>query len=337
MATKFKNLRQKTWFYAIILSNYWGSQTAFSEKSDEKKSSYIFAEEEEPTQTDFSKSNVHRLVEEFTAQTLSEGEFKLGLDFEYGITNKLMASTDLTSAILGIPSMQGRFQVWGNAKHLVALGVRAAFLDLDHVSHWAPVHDYFETLNANIVRPSFAWTNTFSNRLKLHTFWTIGLGKVNATLSEKGRRRIWDAKHPDGNYETRDIGGSEDINNDSDTNISTNLEKKDENSSNITRRTLELQSLFGLSTDKFQVTGEFVRDNGNKILLTTRIERMVLEDLRANSINMSIAQQWISNSFQFKLGIGFQYLAISGTDLDGEKVNEIGTNPIPDISFYWRF
>src|SRR5690606_2044823 len=116
-----------------------------------------------------------------------------------------------------------------------------------------------------------------------------------------------------------------------------NLEKSDSPTSDLTTQSIQVQSLTGLAQDRFQITGEFSRANGNKILVTSRIEQTVLEELKTNFFRLTIAHQWIWTSFQMRLGVGTQYFVMTGRDLDGEKIDETGVQPASDISFYWRF
>jgi hypothetical protein len=301
----------------------------------------------------------HQLVEEFTANTLGKYELKLGSELELGVTDSATIGSDTWSLFMGIPTGHAKLLIFDNSAHKVAFGVKTVWLTLGNLSDIAPAKDYFRYLKAKIIRPSVAWTNSLSPRLKLHTFWAVRIGKVEAELSEKGERRFWQAKHPGGDYTTRTTDTPDDLGAPIETTSTStseptidpapppdespvvkskeNQEQKAEKLSDISRRTLELQSLFGLSTDRFQITGEYIRTDGNKILFSTRIERMAMEKLKAISMTLTMAQQWINGSFQFRLGIGVQYLSLTGEDLDGEKVDEAGITPVPQVAFYWRF
>ncbi|MEZ4743201.1 MAG: hypothetical protein R3B45_12280 [Bdellovibrionota bacterium] len=285
------------------------------------------------------------LIEEYTAHTLPHLGLKLGSELELGLFNSMIIGTDTYSLIAGIPSIHSKVLILEHSHHKFSLGVRAAWLTLKNISKYAPAKDHFESLEAKVIRPAISWTNTLSPRLKIHTFWSVGIGDVHATLSEEGKRKFFETKHPGGDYDsgTTDspdtIAGEQNTDETQDDSVSSskNQERTSELSSDISRRTIELQSLFGLSTDRFQITGEFTRNDGKKVLISTRIERMQLEELKAHGISLTIAQQWIFNYFQFRLGIGVQYLTINGRDLDSEKVDEAKVNPIPEFAFYWRF
>ena len=276
----------------------------------------------------------YTLVDYFTATTLAPGELKLGFDLEAGVTPTVMIGTDLLSATLGAPSIHAKWRIWERSSDAVALGIRYTYLSKDFVL-WESFKENFDSLEARIIRPSISWTNRLSARLNLHTFWGVGFGDVHATLSENGKRNLWEAKHPGGNYEMRRKTPEPAAPEDS---VKGNQEERAQDASDtISRRTLQLQTLSGLVTNLFQVTGEIERSAAKKILLTSRIERTKLETVDSKGIRLTAAQQWIWDQFQFRLGIGLQYQVISGRDLDGELLSEVGVLPASDIDFYWRF
>ena len=81
-----------------------------------------------------------------------------------------------------------------------------------------------------------------------------------------------------------------------------------------------MQSITGLAQERFQLTGEFTRASGNKVLVTTRIEQTEFEKLKSNFFRLTAAHQWIWSSFQMRLGVGAQYYVLSGRDLDDDGV-----------------
>jgi hypothetical protein len=105
----------------------------------------------------------------------------------------------------------------------------------------------------------------------------------------------------------------------------------------LTSQSIQVQSITGLAQERFQLTGEFSRRNGNKVLVTSRIEQTEFEELKSNFFRLTTAHQWIWSSFQMRLGIGLQYYVLSGRDLDGEQIDAAGVQPASDIGFYWRF
>ena len=96
-----------------------------------------------------------------------------------------------------------------------------------------------------------------------------------------------------------------------------NQEKDEVGESSLTQQSIQVQSITGLAQERFQLTGEFTRRNGNKVLVTSRIEQTQFEDLTSNFFRLTAAHQWIWPSFQMRLGIGLQYYVMSGRDLDG--------------------
>lgn len=296
----------------------------------------------------------YTLVEEFTASTLDQGEFKVGTDLDAGITDRLMVGTDITALVVGVPTFQAKFLALTQNKHSWAVGLKLAALDRDTLL-WGNAQEHFTNLSARIMRPSVSWTHQISPRLKLHTFWAKGLGRVHVQLSEKGRRKLWETKHPGSDYESRDGRTQEprpkpttsDTPENSETKDSgeapdvsptpkENQEKVASETSTLTSRSLQVQSVSGLSQERFQLTGEFTRSGGNKILLTSRIERNDIEDLRSNFFRLTVAHQWIWPQFQSRLGVGLQYYVLTGRDLDGELIDTAGVQPSSDLSFYWR-
>jgi hypothetical protein len=294
------------------------------------------AGEAQPVKDAAKPQDPYTLVEEFTASTLSAGELKIGTDLEVGLTDDLMIGTDLVAAAIGAPSLSLKVLVYDHREHQLALGVRGAFLNRKTVL-WGSAKEHFYQLDARIVRPSISWTNVISPRLKLHTFWAKGFGKVHAVLSDKGRRKLWETKHPGGDYDAEfpqdGAGGGKETGK----SAGTSGNQATDRQSSFTQQSVQVQSITGLAQDRFQMTGEIRRANGNKVLLTCRIEDTQIEDLKSNSMRLTVAHQWIWSTFQMRLGVGVQYLAMSGHDLDGESIDEAGTLPASDIGFYWRF
>lgn len=290
---------------------------------------------EEPATDQDHRNKQHRfsLVEPFSAHTLAAGEFKLGLiNVDYGILDRWMIGTDFLADAVGAPNIKTKLAIYQGLHHNFGIGLRAAYLDRETIL-WGGVKDLFEELEARVFSPSVSWTVSLSSRLSLHSHWGGGFGRIRARLSEKGKRRLWESKHPDGDYESRRTDQP-----DSDDDTAGNQEKTSSSSiTDFNRRALLYSSVAGMLADIFQITGEFAREGGNKILLTNRIERSQIEDLKATSFRLTGAQQWIWDNFQIRLGIGLQYVVVNGVDLDGEKIDETGVLPASDIDFYWRF
>lgn len=283
----------------------------------------------------------YTLVEEFTAHTLADGELKIGTDLDYGLGGGIMIGTDVVALAVGATTLSAKAQVYEHGPHVVALGLRAAYLSKSTLL-WGSVDEHFDELDARIIRPSVAWTHTLSSRLKLHTFWAKGFGRIRARLSEKGRRKLWETKHPGADYDERDKetqqpGESPDPEPTDDEGTGGNTERDASEKSGLTSQSIQVQSITGLAQERFQITGEFTRQSGNKVLVTSRIEQTQFEDLKSNFFRLTAAHQWIWPSFQMRLGVGMQYYVLSGNDLDGEKIDEAGVQPASDIAFYWRF
>ena len=282
----------------------------------------------------------YRLVEEFTAATLEPGEVKIGTDLDYGVASdgRWMVGTDLVATALGVPSATVKWLAYNNGEHEVAIGVRGAYLNKNTLFWQAlgNIKDHYATLDARVVRPSVSWTNTLSPRLRLHTFWAKGLGKVSASLTEKGRRALWSTKHPGADYDSRDPSTQAPTSS-STTATSQNQAKASASQDSPTRETIQVQSIAGLAQERFQLTGEFKRASGNKVLITSRIEETRIEKLRAEFFRLTLAHQWIWPAFQMRLGVGAQYYVMSGQDLDGETADQAGWQPASDVAFYWRF
>lgn len=299
----------------------------------------------EPTVDDGPRARF-TLVEEFTADTLTEGEVRIGTDVDLGLGDDVMIGTDVVALAVGATSLQAKARIYQRGAHRVSLGVRAAYLSQSTLL-WGSVNEHFEELEARIVRPQIAWTNEVSPRLRLHTFWAKGFGTIDARLSDKGRRKLWETKHPGADYEQRDKQTQKPADQTDSTvdeqaanpegESTTNQEKASAKQSALTSRSIQVQSITGLAQERFQLTGEFSRTSGNKVLVTTRMEQTTFMDLKSNFLRLTVAHQWIWTSFQMRLGVGLQYYVMSGRDLDDEQINESGVQPASDIAFYWRF
>lgn len=294
----------------------------------------------QPELPDQEKHSNRKLIEEFTSETLPAGDIKIGSDLEFGLTDRIMIGTDVVAMAIGVSTLQAKYNINPGGKHQFALGVRTAYLSGDTLL-WGSVNDHFDKLEARVIRPSLSWSHDVSPRLKIHSFWAKGFGKIDAKLSEKGKRRLWEAKYPGEDYEARNKetqepspdaspkdGGS--TNNDSE-----NQEKESGKRNSVSQQSIQVQSIAGLAQERFQLSGEFSRKNGNKVLVSSRIEQSQFEDLKSKFFRLTAAHHWIWSKFQMRLGVGVQYYVISGDDLDGEKIDEAGVGPASDIVFYW--
>lgn len=261
-------------------------------------------------------------IQDFTAFTLEPNDWKLGLSVDYGVTERLQLGTDFLSTIVGAPNVKMKFLTWKGDKQLISFGLQATYLDRKTAALWGDIDDIFDELEAKLVRPQVSWSHKVSDRLLIHSHWGIGIGAVTAKLSEYGKKKYWERKYPQGNYDT----GQTDVN---------NPESNKEANFAASHRILQAQSLMGLSRDLFQVTGEFVRDETKRILLTSRVDRTKLEDLSSQGLRVTVAQEWKVGRLNFRLGLGVLYQVLSGTDLDEERVDDAGFSPVGDFDLYW--
>ncbi len=260
-------------------------------------------------------------IQDFTAFTLKPQDMKLGLSFDYGMTEHLQVGTDLMSTIVGAPNVKLKFLVWESKQQQIAVGLHTTYLDRK-TALWGDIIEVFDELDAKLIRPQISWSHRISSRLFIHSHWSIGIGNITAKLSPLGKRRYWERKYPKGNYDT----GEKNVNSPS---------ANQEANFGSSHRTLQAQALLGLSRDLFQVTGEFIRDDTKKILLTSRVDRTKLEQLSSQGLRVTVGQEWRVGRFNFRLGLGILYQVLSGTDLDGELVDDAGFMPIGDFDFYW--
>ena len=140
-------------------------------------------------------------------------------------------------------------------------------------------------------------------------------------LSEEGKEYFWNSKYPQGDYQSRTkvVEGS--------ANAEADLD--------LALRTIQAQTLMGISRDQFQISGEFQRDHNKKILLTSRISNLELENLKGQEFKVTASQEWRHGHFNFRMGLGMLYRTFSGQDLDGEELDEAGFLPTADFDIYW--
>ena len=305
---------------SLLLAESWGP--------------YVPIEEEDLTKTTHEPQL--RLVEPFTAYSLAENEWKIGRDLDMGWSDDFMVGTKLVSMLVGAPTIQAKHKVTEFGNHAISVGLTLAYFNRDTFLWFNDdTKENFETLNAKIARPSISWSNSLSDRLNLHTYWGVGFGQANAKLSPKGERALWESKHPGGNWETRQE--TEDTIDTENNSSSTNQETRQQPNSVSRTKLLEIQQLTEVITNIFQITGELERENGKRVLVSTSVEQAEIEKLKSESFQILLAQQWILDKINFRLGLGVQYQVISGEDLDGEKIEDTGFLPAADIDFYYRF
>lgn len=269
-----------------------------------------------------SSQDKGEFVTYYTANTLAAGQCKLGLESAIGLSDTADLVIDTLPLIAGAPNATIKYQIYRSGDHSVSLGLGASYLNRDQIL-WGGAKKQFDELSAQIIRPQISWSRRLSERLILHTHWSFGFGPIKARLSEDGRRALWESKYPNGDYDEQRKGKD-----------SSNLADIDGDYA-LSHRGLQIQSLLGFGRDFFMLSGEFVRESGKRILITSRIDQVELEDLRAKSFRLTIAQQWSFETFHIRIGAGLQYQSLSGRDLDGEALADSGFQPTTDIDFYW--
>ena len=83
------------------------------------------------------------------------------------------------------------------------------------------------------------------------------------------------------------------------------------------------------------MTAEWERNSGDRILLSSRIERTRLEQIETLSMRLTLSQQWAGNGFNLRVGAGPEFSIIDGVDLDSEVIKTSGWLPAADLALYW--
>lgn len=249
------------------------------------------------------------LLDEWSASVLPAGHFSIGSVLDAGLGSGLSAGIDPAAAAFGAKTAQVKWQIPKFGEDDWAVALKYVYLSRD--SMWfGDVYKYFNRLHAKVLRPSVSWSNRVSEHLIIHSFWASGLGKTEATLSDYGRselaKRKSDRSETDRQYE-------------------------------VASRAMQFQSISGLTEDRFQVTAEWERNSGERILLSTRLERTRLEALETFSARLTLAQQWAADGLNIRLGAGPQYSVLSGKDLDGQPINANRWLPATDLAIYWVY
>ena len=247
------------------------------------------------------------LAEEWTASVLPAGKFAVGSMLELGLGQGFMIGSDPAATSLGAKTLQAKWQLPSFGEDDWSLGLKVASLNRRSI-WWGDVSKRFSKLDAKMLRPSIAWSNRISSALIIHSFWTSGIGKTSAELSEVGKAKLKESK-----YGTNTPGDGH----------------------SFANRTMQVQSLAGFTEDRFQMTAEWERTSGERVLLSTRFERTRLEQLETFSVRITLAQHWSTDGFNLRLGAGPQYAVLSGKDLDDEELDASGWLPTADFAIYW--
>ncbi len=269
-----------------------------------------------------SQQDKEDFVSYYTATTLPAGRLKVGFESAFGLTDHADLQFDSLAILAGAPNAILKWQIIDSIEHQVSLGLGLSYLSRSTL-FWQGARENFEDLEAKILRPQISWTRSLSERLSIHTHWSFGLGTIHAELSEQGRRSLWEAKYPNGNYDQRSKGGGSSNQADVDADYA------------LSHRGLQLQSLLGFGRDFFQLTGEWRRNKSRRLFITSRIEQVEVESLQSKGFRLTIAQQWSFSSFHIRIGGGLQYQSLSGRDLDEERLSDSGFQPTTDIDLYW--
>ena len=92
--------------------------------------------------------NPYVLVEEFTADTLAQYEWKIGTDLDVGLGDKFMIGTDLVAVVFGVPSLQMKLAAFRKGRH--QFRILSVFADIGHTGNFkaqiAEIHSRFQLL-----------------------------------------------------------------------------------------------------------------------------------------------------------------------------------------------
>ena len=247
------------------------------------------------------------IPDEWTATVVPPGTMVLGSLAEVGVWDGVMVGTDPAAVALGAKTAQIKWQLPNFSEDDWSLGIK--YISMSRKSMWwGDMSQRFSKLDAKILRPSIAWSNRISQRLIIHSFWASGFGKSTSELSPYGKDKLHAAKHGSG---------------------------KSGDGHSFANRTMQIQSIAGFTEDRFQLTAEWERNSGDRILLSSRLERTRLAQLETFSMRLTLSQQWSGYGFNLRVGAGPEYSMISGKDLDSEDISASGWLPAADLSLYW--
>jgi hypothetical protein len=263
------------------------------------------------------------LMSKTTNGYVPKNVLKIGPETEFGVTTKAGVGVDLPAFLGGATNIYARGEVWQNGRQSLSLGLDLVSMNRDSL-FWGSQKENFAKLNVTGVRPRLVFTHAVSERLLVHSSWEAGSGKGDVELSDKGKRRLWNRKYPDADFDARDENGHP---------VREDGSRMQENY-NITHRSLLLQSLLGLAQERFELTGEIQRSPTETLVLAAHVARFNLADLRADRFGCSLSQQWRGPQVGFRLGIGLLYQVVSGRDLDDEKIDDGRFLPTADLDFF---
>lgn len=279
--------------------------------------------------TNGESSTLHPAFEEWSAFALESGAFSLGTVTAVGVAQGLMLGVDPTALSLGVRTAEAKWQLPIEGSDAWSIGLKYAWFNRRGL-YSESIRSHFDELDGRYIRPSVAWSNQLSSRLTIHSFWATGFGKAHAVLSDYGKRQLWKAKHGDDTYPGDQPTSSN-------TSTANKQIANQDGDATFAKRTMQLQSIAGFTEDRFQITGDWERDDGNRILLATRLERTKIESLETFSVRVTVAQEWVLDHFHMRLGGGPQFAMLSGKDLDGEDIKTAGWLPAADLALFWLF
>lgn len=254
-------------------------------------------------QTQEAQPRPKALVEEFTANTLDQGELKVGTQIEYGLSPWAMAGVDAIPLALGIQNLHGKVGVWDDGLNKIGLGAQAALVTRNTL-WYGTMADEFSRLNYQVLRPSVHLSRRSSDLFTLHALIATSLfGTREATLTPERIEAMRSQAGP---------------------------------TSRALWNGLDLQALAGLSSSIFQVTGDFERSARTRLLILASITRTALFDLKEDRFTVGVSQQWCWESFNVRFGLGIRYRSLQGQDLAKEPVADEIIDPSADIALYWR-
>lgn len=266
------------------------------------------------------------LLQKTTSGYLNEGQVRLGISSDYGLSDHLSIGTELPALAVGALNVNGKGRIWERGPRELSFGLDLIKIDRDSLL-WGSEKDRIEHLDVLVAHPRLIFTQTLSHRLLVHTAWGKGFGRQELSLTEGGKRKYWRQKYPNGDYDNRRKDGHPTTADDS---------RLVENY-NVTHRSLLVQSFLGMAQERFELTGEILRSPTETLILSAHIAQIRVEDLKAQRMGFTIAQQWRTASFGFRAGIGVIYQMVDGTDFDEERINDARFLPTGDFDLFFLF
>lgn len=266
------------------------------------------------------------LLQKATSGYLDKGQLRLGISTDYGLSDHVSIGTELPGLAVGAINLNGKGRIWEKGRRELSVGLDLIKIDRDSLL-WGSEMGRFDRLDILVAHPRIIFTQTLSHRLLVHTAWGKGFGRQELELSESGKRKYWRQKYPNGDYESRKKDGHPTTRDDT---------RLVENYS-VTHRSLLLQSFLGLAQERFEFIGEILRSPTETLILTAHVAQIRVEDLKAQRMGFTVAQQWRSESFGFRAGVGLIYQVVDGRDFDEEEINDARFLPTGDFDFFFLF